>query len=141
MEYRLTGAQDPSARIDRVLVESASEDHPQGKVLELNGRAVELSDEQVGTLSGFVRLEAVKEGESVAAQVVDQPDVDLASRSTDNPPDLGTAPDVSKLDKDGLVALLDRVRAQDPQALEGLSERSNKEDLKQGLSAHYGQEA
>jgi hypothetical protein len=141
MRYRLTGAQDPASRIDRVEVESASEDFPEGKVLELDGAPVELSDEQYTKLSGFVQLEPVKDGDVVEAQVVDQPGVTIASLSTDNPPDPGTTPDVGSLDKDGLVVELNRVRATDPQALPGLTERSNKEDLKKGLARYHGQEA
>jgi hypothetical protein len=141
MRYRLTGAQNPASRIDRVEVESASEEFPEGKILELDGRPVELNDDQYTKLSSFVKLEPVKDDDVVEAQVVDQPGVAIASQSTDNPPDLGTAPDIGSLDKEGLVAEFTRVRAQDPQALPELSERSNKEDLKKGLASHYGQEA
>jgi hypothetical protein len=141
MKYRLIGAQDPANRIDRVLVESPSDDYPDGKVLELNGAAVELNDDQVATLSAHVKLDPVRDSEDATAQVVDQPGVNLPSQSTDNPPDLGTTPDVSKLDKDGLVAELGRVRSQDPEALPELTDRSNKEDLKKGLSRYHGQEA
>lgn len=141
MKYRLTGAQDPANRIDRVKVESPSEDFPDGKVLELNGEAVELSDEQVTKLSPFVKLDAVKGSEPVAPQVVDQPGVQVASSSTDTPPDPGTTPQVGSLDKEGLVAELGRVRAHDPAALPELTDRSNKEDLKRGLARYHGQEA
>lgn len=141
MKYRLTGAQDPSNRIDRVQVESPSEDFPNGKILELNGAAVELSDDQVAKLSPFVKLDAVKDSEDVVAQVVDQPGVQVASTSTDTPPDPGTTPQVSSLDKEGLVAELGRVRSQDPEALPELTDRSNKEDLKRGLARYHGQEA
>lgn len=140
MRYRLTGAQDPASRIDRVLVEGSSEDFPDGKTLELDGDPVELNDEQVAKLSSFVRLEPVKDGDEPVAQTVDQPGVRLSSQSTDVPPDPGTAPDVGSLDKEGLVAELGRVRSRDPQALPDLTERSNKEDLKKGLSGYHGQE-
>jgi hypothetical protein len=65
--YRLGGSQDPSSRIDRVVVEEPSGDSP-GKVLELNGNPVELSDEQVMKVAGVARLERsdLEEGESVA---------------------------------------------------------------------------
>jgi hypothetical protein len=65
--YRLVGSQDPSSRIDRVVVEEPSGDSP-GKVLELNGNPVELSDEQVMKISSVARLERsdLEEGESVA---------------------------------------------------------------------------
>jgi hypothetical protein len=140
MKYRLTGAQDPASRIDRVEVESASEDFPEGKVLELGGLPVELNEEQYTKLSGFVQLEPANEG-FVEPQVVDQPGVSISSLSTDNPPDPGTAPQVDNLNKDELVAEFNRVRTQDPNALPDLSERSNKEDLKKGLASYYGQEA
>jgi hypothetical protein len=65
--YRLVGSQDPSSRIDRVVVEEPSGDSP-GKVLELNGNPVELSDEQVMKISSVARLERsdLEEGEEVA---------------------------------------------------------------------------
>jgi hypothetical protein len=66
--YRLVGSQDPSSRIDRVVVEEPSGDNPEGKVLELNGDPVELSDDQVMKIAGVARLERsdLEEGESVA---------------------------------------------------------------------------
>jgi hypothetical protein len=51
--YRLVGAQDPTNRIDRWVVESPSEDYPEGKVLERDGDAVELSQEQYSIGSRF----------------------------------------------------------------------------------------
>lgn len=140
MRYRLTGAQDPASRIDRVEVEGPSDDFPDGKVLELDGEPVELSDDQYAKLSRFVRLEPIKDDDEPVAQTVDQPGVVLSSLSTDAPPDPGTAPDVGSLDKEGLVAELGRIRSHDPQALPGLTDRSNKEDLKKGLSGYHGQE-
>jgi hypothetical protein len=141
MEYRLTGAQDPASRIDRVEVEGPSEDFPDGKVLELGGAPVELNNEQVSVLSSYVRLEPVKGEEQADVQTIDQPGVEITSRSTDIPPDPGTVPQVSDMDKEGLVAELGRVRSQDPAALPDLTERSSKEDLRKGLSNHYGQGA
>jgi hypothetical protein len=35
--YQLVGSQDPASRIDRVEVESPTEENPEGKVLELHG--------------------------------------------------------------------------------------------------------
>jgi hypothetical protein len=139
MEYRLTGAQDPSSRIDRVRVEGPSEDFPEGKVLTLGGAPAELSNEQVATLSNYVRLEAVK-GATAASATVDQPGVPATSHSTDVPPDPGRVPEVHTLSKDELVGELGRVRHQDPAALPELSERSNKDDLQKGLANYYGQE-
>src|SRR3954468_7460216 len=141
MEYRLTGAQTPAGRIDRVAVESPSEDFPEGKVLELGGNPVELSDEQVSVLSNHVRLEPVKAAGDVVPQIVDQPGVAQPSQSTDVPPDPGTTPQISGLNKEELVAELGRVRSQDPAALPDLTERSSKEDLRTGLSDYHGLEA
>lgn len=141
MKYRLTGAQDPADRIDRVEVEGASDDFPEGKVLELNGDAVELSDEQVQKLSPYVKLEPVKGSAAAPAETVDQPGVDLTSQSTAEPPDPGTVPEISSLNKDELVAELGRVRVQEPGALPRLSDRSNVEELKRGLRRYHNQEA
>jgi hypothetical protein len=139
--YRLTGAQDPADRIDRVLVESPSEDFPDGKVLELGGEAVPLSEDQYVKLSRFVRLEPVKVTEEAQVQLVDQPGVERSSLSTDDPPDLGTAPDVDSLSKDELVAELERVRASDVTALRHVTSSSKKEDLQRALRDYYGQGA
>jgi hypothetical protein len=66
--YRLVGSQDPSSRIDRVVVEEPSAENPEGKVLELNGNPVELDDDQVMKIAGVARLERsdLEEGETVA---------------------------------------------------------------------------
>src|ERR1044072_405575 len=101
--YKLVGSQDPASRIDRVEVEGPSEDNPEGKTLSLNGDAVDLSDEQYQKLSSFVRLEP-SDAPDPAAQTVDQPGVELVSRSTDNPPDPGTTPPLDELKKNKLVA-------------------------------------
>jgi hypothetical protein len=137
--YRLTGAQDPASRIDRVLVEDASDEYPDGKTLELDGPAVELSADQYSKLANFVRLQP-SENDDVEVQYVDQPGVHLQSMSTNVPPDPGTAPDVDSLSKEQLVQELARVRAQDPQAAEDVSEKSNKEDLAKALRRYHGQE-
>jgi hypothetical protein len=139
--YRLAGTQDPASRIDRWVVEGPSEDFPEGKVLELGGSPLELSDAQYTVGSRFVRLEPVKAEKESQVQLVDQPGVNLVSLSTDNPPDPGTAPDVGSLSKDELVAELDRVRASDPSALADVSSSAKKEDLQKALRDHYGQGA
>lgn len=139
--YRLVGAQNPADRIDQVLVESASEDYPDGKVLALDGPALPLSDDQYAKLSRFVRLEPVKPDRTPDLQIVDQPGVEVESLSTDEPPDPGTTPDIDGLSKGELVAELDRVRATDPTALPDMSERSNMDDLKRALNDYHGQGA
>jgi len=139
--YRLTGSQDPASRIDRVLVEAPTEESPEGKVLELDGPAVELSDDQYSKLAAYVRLEPVKAQEEPEPQIVDQPGVGISSRSTAVPPETGTTPDVDKLSKDELMHELERVRAQDSDALQDVSEKSNKEDLRKALRDYHGQGA
>ena len=138
--YQLVGSQDPANRIDRVLVEYASEDHPDGKVLELNGPPVELTDDQYYKLSGLVRLQPVKAGEVEEPQYVDQPGVERVSTSTGNPPDPGRAPDIDSLNKSQLVDELTRVRSQDPTALPDVSAASNKDELADALRKYHGQE-
>jgi hypothetical protein len=66
--YRLVGSQDPSSRIERVIVEEPSAEHSEGVVLELGGEPVELTDEQVMKVAGYARLERtdLEEGEEVA---------------------------------------------------------------------------
>jgi hypothetical protein len=139
LKYRLAGSQDPSSRIDRWVVETASPDHPDGVVLELNGPAVELTDEQYTIGSRFMRLVPVdKNDELQEGPVTDQ--TGLPSLSTDQPPDPGTAPDVDSLNKEQLVAELGRVRAREPRALPEVSEKSNKEDLAKALRSFHGLE-
>src|ERR1044072_9102278 len=105
--YKLVGSQDPASRIDRVEGERPSEDNAEGNTLSLNGDAASLSDEQYQKLSSFVRLEP-SDAPDPAAQTVDQPGVELVSRSTDNPPDPGTTPPLDDLKKDELVAEAER---------------------------------
>lgn len=138
-KYRLVGSQDPTSRIEVVRVEGPSEDYPDGKVLQLDGDAVELSNDQVTKLAAFVRLEPSDDAEP-EPQVVQQPGVEYSSTSTDVPPDLGRVPDIGELDKAGLVAELQRVRSENPTALPRLSESSNKEELQKGLRRYHGQE-
>jgi hypothetical protein len=133
--YRLVGSQDPSGRIDAITVESPSEDYPDGKTLELNGAPVELDAEQVAKISAYARLEPVP----VEPPVVDQPGVDRPSQSTDNPPDLGTIPDLSALSQDELFAQVERERRGNPAVLSQVNARSSKSDLRQALNDHYAQ--
>lgn len=137
--YQLVGAQDPANRIDRWVVESPSEENPDGKVLELHGAPVELSPEQYAVGSRFMRLQPVKAEETPEPQFIDQPGVNLTSLSTDVPPDPGTAPDVGSLDKEGLQAELARVQAEG--ALQDVSPKANKEELQKALRSYHGQEA
>lgn len=137
--YQLVGSQDPTGRIDRVEVESPSEENPDGKVLVLHGEPQELSDEQYSTLSRFVRLQPVKAEEVPDVQYVDQPGVNLESMSTDNPPDPGTSPDIATLNKSQLETELARVQAEGH--LQDVSSKSTKEELSKALSKYYGQEA
>jgi hypothetical protein len=109
-----------------VLVEGASEDFPEGKVLELGGPALELSDEQYVTLSRFVRLEPVRAQEEPEPQLVDQPGVQMQSLSTDVPPDPGTVPDIEDMDRDELRAEARRVGAEVPG-------NASKEELKRAI--------
>jgi hypothetical protein len=137
--YRLVGSQDPSGRIDAITVESPSEDYPDGKTLELNGAPVELDAEQVAKISAYARLEPVEESDPVEPPVVDQPGVDRPSQSTDNPPDLGTIPDLSALSQDELFAQVERERRGNPAVLSQVNARSSKSDLRQALNDHYAQ--
>jgi len=139
--YRLVGSQAPDSRIDRVLVESSSEEYPGGKYLVKNGEPVELNDDQVAKLGAFVRLEAVKSDSEATVQLVDQPFVERESTSTDVPPRLGTTPDVNTLNKDELELEVARERASNPDAFASLSARPSKEELQKALRKHYGQEA
>ena len=61
--YRLAGSQDPVNRIDRLVVGPPSEEFPDGKVLELGGDALELTDEEYAKAAGIARLEPVKKSE------------------------------------------------------------------------------
>lgn len=141
MEYRLTGAQNPADRIDRVEVEGPSDDFPDGKVLVLDGEPVELSNEQVAKLSRFVRLAPAKSGPEPQDISVDQPGVNSPSLSTDVNPDPGRVPDFDTLSKDELVGELERLRNQDVAALPELSSKSTKDELQKGLTNYYGQGA
>ena len=122
--YKLVGSQDPTSRIDRVEVERPSEDYPEGKVLELNGEPVELSNDQVSKIGGLVRLEPAEKPEGERVENVEQPGVNLPSRSTDP---IQSA-DVDKLKKDELQALV-------PDAPSG----ATKEELKETVRARRGE--
>jgi hypothetical protein len=124
--YRLVGAQDPASRIDRWVVESPSEDLPEGKVLELDGEAVELSNEQYQIGSRFLRLEPSKSDEEPVVPLVDQPGVELTSMSTDVPPDPGTVPAIEDMDREQLRSEARRVGAEAPG-------NASKEDLKKAI--------
>jgi hypothetical protein len=126
--YRLVGAQDPTNRIDKWVVESPSEDLPEGKVLELNGDAVELSEEQYAIGSRFVRLEPITQKEEPTAAVVDQPGVQMQSLSTDVPPDPGTLPDIEEMDREQLRDEVRRVGAEAPG-------NASKEDLRKAIQS------
>jgi hypothetical protein len=139
--YRLVGSQDPANRIDRWEVESPSEDFPDGKILTLNGPAVELSDEQYNIGARFLHLEPVPADQFAEFNFVDQPGVERESLSTDVPPDPGTAPDVDSMSKQQLVSELERVRRTDPNAASGVEATANKEDLAKALRSYHGQEA
>lgn len=142
--YQLTGSQQEGGRVDRVLVETATDDHPE-KVMELDGEPVELSPEQYAKLSGFVRLHPVSSKEARQLQaspdLVDQPGAERTSMSTNVPPDTGTTPDVGRLSKDELAVEVERVRLADASAMEGVTSRSSKEDMQNALRRYYGQEA
>jgi hypothetical protein len=138
--YRLVGSQDPTSRIERVLVESPSDEYPEGKRLELGGAAVPLSAEQVAKLSAYARLEPVKESDAaVEPPIVDQPGVQRESMSTDNPPDLGTVPDFSNMSQDELYAQVERERRGNAAVMPDVNARSSKKDLQQALNDHYAQ--
>ena len=137
--YQLVGSQDPANRIDQVLVESPTEDNPEGKMLVLHGEPKELSDEQYSKLSRYVRLEPVKASGEAEVHYVDQPGVNMPSQSTDSPPDLGTAPDVDSLSKDDLQTELARVQAEG--GLQDVSPKSTKEELQKALRDYHGQGA
>lgn len=112
--YQLVGSQDPASRINRWVVESPSEDYPDGKVLEVGGNPVELSAEQYSIGSRFFKLQPVKASEEPNVQYVDQPGVEMTSLSTDNPPDPGTLPDIDDMSADDLRAEARRVGADVP---------------------------
>ena len=137
--YQLVGSQDPASRIDRVQVESPTDENPDGKVLELHGQPQELTDDQYSKLAPFVKLRPVPKEEVAETHFVDQPGVTLESQSTDVPPDLGTAPDVGSLNKEQLQTELARVQAEGN--LQDVDPKSNKEDLAKALREYHGQEA
>jgi hypothetical protein len=137
--YQLVGSQDPASRIDRVEVESPSEEYPEGKILELHGAPQELSDEQYSKLSRYVRLQPVKADAEAEVHYVDQPGVKFESLSTDSPPDPGTAPEVGSLNKEELVTELERVQAEGH--LQDVSPKANKDELAKALREYHGQEA
>jgi len=137
--YRLVGSQDPGSRLDRVLVESPSDEHPDGKTLELDGEPVELSGDQVAKISVFARLEPVKDSDPDLPPVVDQPGVDRPSMSTDDPPDLGTTQDLETLNQEELFDEVERARRRDPSAVPDVNARSSKQDLRKALNDHYKQ--
>jgi hypothetical protein len=125
--YRLAGAQNPADRIERWVVESPSDDFPDGKVLELDGVPVELTDDQYSIGSRFLRLEPVKSGDGdTEPPLVDQPGVALPSLSTDVPPDPGTLPDVEQMNNEQLRAEAERVGAD-------VSGKRSNEDLKRAI--------
>jgi hypothetical protein len=126
--YRLVGSQDPTNRIDRWVVESPSEDFPEGKVLERDGDAVELSEQQYQVGSQFLRLEPVQPSEAPTAELVDQPGVERTSMSTDVPPDPGTVPEIEDMDREQLRSEARRVGAEVPG-------NASKEDLKKAIQA------
>jgi hypothetical protein len=125
--YRLAGSQDPSNRIDRWKVEGPSEGYPDGKVLELNGPAVELSDEQYSIGSRFLRLEP-SDASAVEPQVVDQAGVQIQSLSTDEPPDPGTVPDIEGMYREQLQDEARRVGVDAPG-------NASKDDLRKSIEA------
>lgn len=127
--YRLVGAQDPANRIDRWKVESESDDLPDGKVLELGGEPVELTDEQYAIGSRFLRLEPVKPSDSdTEPTLVDQPGVEQPSLSTANPPDPGTVPDLESMNNEQLRNEAERIGAD-------VSGRRSNDDLKKSITA------
>jgi hypothetical protein len=126
--YRLVGAQDPTNRIDRWVVESPSEDYPEGKVLERDGEAVELSQEQYSIGSRFLKLEPAQVTKELTELLVDQPGVERASASTDVPPDPGTVPPLEDMDRDQLRTEARRVGAEVPG-------NAGKDDLKKAIQA------
>ena len=98
--YELVGGVNENDRIDRVQVETASEDHPQGKFLRTADSSlpgdtmVELTDDQVSRLAPYVSLRKVEDPGADAAStlIVQQPGVPSESHSTDVPPKLGAIP-------------------------------------------------
>jgi hypothetical protein len=126
--YRLVGAQDPTNRIDRWVVESPSEEYPEGKVLERDGDPVELSQEQYSIGSRFLRLEPVQDVKELTELLVDQPGVERTSASTDVPPDPGTTPPLEDMDRDQLRTEARRVGAEVPG-------NAGKDDLKKAIQA------
>lgn len=130
--YQLVGSQDPAGRIDRVEVESPTEENPEGKVLLLNGEPQELSQEQYSKLSRYVKLEPVTAEEAPTPNLVDQPGVEIESLSTDVPPDPGTEPAIEDMDRDQLRAEARRVGADAPG-------NASKDDLKKAIQAKRGE--
>jgi hypothetical protein len=126
--YRLVGAQDPTNRIDRWVVESPSEEYPEGKVLERDGEAVELSQEQYSIGSRFLKLEPAQVTKELTELLVDQPGVERASASTDVPPDPGTTPPLEEMDRDQLRTEARRVGAEVPG-------NAGKDDLRKAITA------
>lgn len=126
--YRLVGAQDPANRIDRWVVESPSDDFPDGKVLTLNGDPVELTDDQYSIGSRFMRLDPVKAGADPEPTFVDQPGVELPSMSTDSPPDPGTVPALEDMDREQLRDEARRIGVDAPG-------NASKEDLKKSIQS------
>lgn len=138
--YVLEGASDPASRIERVIVESPSADAPEGKVLLLDGEPKPLSSEQVMRLSAYVRLretDAPNQGEAV--QWVDQPGVELPSRSTDRPPQPGATPDLGAMGRDELRDEVARVRQADQGALDDLKGNASMDDMRRALREHYAE--
>lgn len=123
--YRLVGSSDPTSRIDRVEVERPSKEYPDGKTIELNGAPVELSDDQYYKLSGYVNLEPAEVAKGDVQPVVEQPGVNLPSRSTDP---LATI-DVDNATKDELAAVVPDAPAS-----------ATKEDLKKAVRGQKGEE-
>jgi hypothetical protein len=137
--YRLVGSQNPADRIDRISVESPSDEYPEGKTLELNGEPVELDNDQVAKISAFARLEPVDASDPEEPPVVDQAGVDRTSMSTDRPPDTGTTPDLDSLSQDELFAQVEIERRRSGAALPDVNARSSKQDLRRALNDHYAQ--
>lgn len=124
--YRLVGAQDPVSRVDKWVVESPSEEYPEGKVLYLDGAAVELDDRQYSIGSRFLRLDPVKATDEPEPQTVDQPLVQISSLSTDKPPDPGTLPAIEDMDREQLRTEARRAGVEVPG-------NASKEDLKKAI--------
>jgi hypothetical protein len=126
--YRLVGAQDPTSRVDKWVVESPSEEYPEGKTLYLNGAAVELDERQYSIGSRFLRLDPSKETDEPQPQTVDQPLVEISSLSTDKPPDPGTLPAIEDMDREELRSEARRVGVEVPG-------NASKDDLKKAILA------